>query len=414
MKIVVSHPTGNANVRNALNGLFKSDLLHSFHTSIATFPNNPWGYLSRYKAFDELKRRNFDVALRNKTKQYPAIEMGRILSTKLKIDSLIAHEKGMFSIDSVYGYIDKKVSNFLDKNKTMTAIYAYEDEALKSFQKAKECGITCLYDLPIGYWRAAQKYLYEEKEKRPEWAMTLTGFNDSKEKLDKKDKELALADKIIVASSFTAKTLNQYCGTLSPISVIPYGFPEPNYKREYKTNNNRPLQLLFVGGLSQRKGIANVFEAVTHFGNAVELTVVGHKSSNDCKPLNNFLSKCNWIPSLPHDKILMLMQNADVLLFPSLFEGFGLVITEAMSQGTPVITTDRTIGPDIIRHNENGWIIDAGSTEAIVEAIENILAERRQLIDVGKSAMETARLRPWSRYGEELAIALQKKQINQN
>ena len=103
------------------------------------------------------------------------------------------------------------------------------------------------------------------------------------------------------------------------------------------------------------------------------------------------------------------MQNADVLLFPSLFEGFGLVITEAMSQGTPVITTDRTIGPDIIRHNENGWIIDAGSTEAIVEAIENILADRRQLIDVGKSAMETARLRPWSRYGEELAIALQGK-----
>ena len=50
------------------------------------------------------------------------------------------------------------------------------------------------------------------------------------------------------------------------------------------------------------------------------------------------------------------MKEHDVLIFPSLFEGFGLVITEAMAQGTPVITTDRTAGPDVISDNENGCL----------------------------------------------------------
>ena len=51
------------------------------------------------------------------------------------------------------------------------------------------------------------------------------------------------------------------------------------------------------------------------------------------------------------------MREHDVFVFPSLFEGFGLVITESMSQGTPVITTDRTAGPDLIKNDENGWLL---------------------------------------------------------
>lgn len=47
---------------------------------------------------------------------------------------------------------------------------------------------------------------------------------------------------------------------------------------------------------------------------------------------------------MPHDQILNLMRTQDVFVFPSLFEGYGLVVAEAMSQGTPVITTSRTCG----------------------------------------------------------------------
>ena len=100
------------------------------------------------------------------------------------------------------------------------------------------------------------------------------------------------------------------------------------------------------------------------------------------------------------------MRANDVLLFPSLFEGFGLVMTEAMSQGTPVITTNRTAGPDLLTHGENGWLIDAGSTIALQEAIEKILEDRSVVESVGHAALKTAEKRPWTMYGDEIAQSL--------
>ncbi|MEP2204757.1 MAG: glycosyltransferase family 4 protein, partial [Tateyamaria sp.] len=91
---------------------------------------------------------------------------------------------------------------------------------------------------------------------------------------------------------------------------------------------------------------------------------------------------------------------------PSLFEGFGLVITEAMSQGTPVITTDRTAGPDVITHGEDGWIIPAGDTAALQSAVENLLHAPDQLATVGENARQTAMQRPWSAYGNDVAASV--------
>lgn len=113
-----------------------------------------------------------------------------------------------------------------------------------------------MYDLPIGYWRAMRYLLNEDREKNPEWAMTLGGFNDSEKKLQRKDKELQLADKIYVASSFTKKTLEMYPGKLADIEVIPYGFPPVNIDRKYDNIRNRKIKVLYVGGLTQRKGIS--------------------------------------------------------------------------------------------------------------------------------------------------------------
>src|SRR5690606_11841806 len=113
----------------------------------------------------------------------------------------------------------------------------------------------------------------------PDWASTLTGFKDSANKLAKKDRELSLADHIFVASTFTKNTLGDYNGPLAPISVIPYGFPAVAGERDYRSLGRKPLKLLFVGGLSQRKGLAQMFEAVASFGKEVDLTILGQKTA---------------------------------------------------------------------------------------------------------------------------------------
>lgn len=237
----------------------------------------------------------------------------------------------------------------------------------------------------------------------------MSGLKDSEQKTLRKDKELELADLILVASTFSANTLKDYPGHLSNIQVIPYGFPPTSSDdRYYPVKGKAALKLLYVGSLSQRKGIANLFEAVENLKTHVELTLVGTKKNNDCSALNQALSKHKWIPSLSHSDILALMRDCDVLVFPSLFEGFGLVITEAMSQGTPVITTDRTAGPDFIVNDQNGWLIQAGSTDAIQAAIERLLINPGLIKKIGLEALQTARQRPWAMYERELTNAVAK------
>ena len=364
MKIIVSHPTGNSNVRAVAKGFLESGSLFRFYTTIASFPNGFLYKLGSLPLLKEIRRRSYDGKLQPLTNTYPWREIGRTLSSKLKLDSFLVHEKGIFCIDQIYKSLDKHVATDLSvaQKKGVTAVYAYEDGALETFTKAKQLGIDCIYDLPIGYWKSARLLMQTEFDINPDWSSTLTGFNDSPSKLDKKDKELALADVIFVASSFTKKTLEDYSGSLPEIKVIPYGFPEVNSQKEYLPLVNRKLKVLFVGGLSQRKGLSYLFEAVEGLQNELELTIVGHKAAANCNVLNLALEKHKWIPSLSHDQVLACMREHDVFVFPSLFEGFGLVITEAMSQGVPVITTDRTAGPDIIKDEEDGWIVPAGSS----------------------------------------------------
>lgn len=403
--VILTHPTGNANVRAALMGLNSAGYLKEFHTGIACFEGTLMDSLSNFGPLKELKRRGFDSQIKSITYTHPYREIGRLLAGKASLKSLLKHETGVFSVDAVYQNIDKAVaSRILNRGKKIAnAVYAYEDGAESIFEAASQVGLKRLYDLPIGYWRAARHYLESERDARPDWAMTLTGFNDSEKKLNRKDREIFLSDEIFVASSFTKKTLEHYPGELNEIHVVPYGFPDTGLQRSYRIPDKGPLKVLFVGGLSQRKGIANLFEAAKALGKSIDLTIVGSKSSAECKALDAALETCKWIPSLPHNEILKLMRDMDLLAFPSLFEGFGLVITEAMSQGTPVITTDRTAGPDVITPGKDGWIIEAGSTEALTECLNDIIKHQEILESYGKEAMKTAAKRPWNVYGTELA-----------
>jgi len=102
-----------------------------------------------------------------------------------------------------------------------TGVYAYEDGALETLKEAKNQGIFGFYDLPIGYWRTARRLMHDAANDHPEWASTITGLNDSDEKLSRKDGELGLAHEVFVASSFTANTLGEFPGELPRVSILP-------------------------------------------------------------------------------------------------------------------------------------------------------------------------------------------------
>lgn len=393
-KIVLSHAHGNQNSRYATTGLHKHSLLLAFFTCISVFDGTLVSFLSRFPFLSILKRRRFDNSLKVVTHTSPWLEICRNVR-------FLPH----VSTDTVVHNLDLKVSRFVSRHEeTVSAVYSYDEGAYYSFKTAKQKGIKCLFDLPIIHWRTYRRLLDEEKERNPEWFNIIGVFSDPMEKLLRKDEELKMADAVFVASSFTKESIvaDFPVKITAPIYVIPYGFPEVNRNRQYNSTDGRKLKFLYVGRLSQSKGLSYMFEALKSYQNAIELTVVGKKNGYN-EQLEECLQHCNYIPYLLHDDVLKLMGESDVLIFPSLFEGFGMVVTEAMSQGTPVIATNRTCAKDFLKNGENGWLIDAASTPAIKDAIEDVLKNRNRLEEIGLAAMDTASKRPWSKYEAELA-----------
>ncbi len=384
--ILLSHPTGNENVRQAALALHEANLLGEFWTCLSWDPDVPVNRFLPQRLREQLARRSFPPAMRSLVRTAPSREIGRLLF-------------GWFDIDAVMQDLDRKVAARLRHLENYEGIYAYEDGALESFRAAKQLGVRRLYDLPIGYWRVAQQIYAEEREREPEWAATLTGIRDSDEKLARKEEELRLADHVVVASSFTKQTLSSG-NFVGDVSVIPYGAPA--VARNEIVARRGSLRVLFVGSLGQRKGLSYLLRAVESLGAQVELTLLGRKPVANCAPLEAAVGKHRWMPSLPHHEVLREMGRHDLLVLPSLFEGFGLVILEAMAQGLTVITTAHTAGPDLITDGMDGFIVPIRSAEAIVQKLQTLATDPERLREMKLAARRKAERQRWADYRHRL------------
>ena len=386
-------------MRHVLRALADAGLLGTYQTTIASFSSGVLHAVASLPGLGEIHRRRYDDGLRPFVRTAPMRELARLAALRLGLNELVHKETSPLSVERIYESTDRKAAARVPSAK-IRACYCYEDGALHTFRAARAAGKKCFYDLPIGYWRAARQILGEEAERRPEWVRTMPGLTDSPGKLARKDKELRLADRIFVPSTFTKMTLAMCPFPIAPVDVLIFGGDDPMVPAASVDPQAKhgALRVLFVGGLSQRKGIADLFEAVAMLGAHVELTVIGRKPAEACAPLDSALGKHRWIESLPREQILAEMRAHDVFVFPSLFEGFGLVITEALSQGLPVITTSHTCGPDVLSEGEDGFIVPIRDPQAIVEKLELLHRDRARLSAMSEAARKKAESLTWESY----------------
>jgi len=409
MRVVVSHPTGNANVRAVLRGLQQHDLLARFHTALA-LPQSSW--LRRVGAWQlerQIGQRVFLETPRDRIVQHPAREVVRLAAQRLGLDRLTAHEVGWASVDGVYSDFDRRVAHSLRlKRDDVRAVYAYEDGASKTFEAAHRNGTACIYDLPIAHWRTLRRLLNEEADRKPEWTDTMSGLRDSPEKLARKDAEIEQADKILVASSFTRDSVTDHFGTDLDIITIPYGCPAPIVLRPAERTHGEPIRLFYAGHLSQRKGLADLIDALGRLDVPYHITVAGAMPAHAPAALTDFLDgpECTYLGKVPHATLLEEMSRANVFVFPSIVEGFGMVLTEAMACGLPIIATPHTAAPDLITDGREGFIVPIRDPDAIADRI-TLLAEDEDLRQaMAGAALDLAARSPWTRYEEAVAAVI--------
>lgn len=406
--ILLSHSIGNMFFKELARSLAERNLLAEARMS-AHFPKDAaLAKLLPRSIASTLARRAMPPATLGRVRTTQAWrEIARMLAPRLRLDALVAHETGRFSVDRNFQAFDRSVARRLASSSSIRGVYAYEDGAASSFKAARETGKLRLYDLPIGYWRAARDLLSEEAERLPEWASTLHGNRDSPQKTDRKDLELSLAEHIFVASAFTRKTLQSAPDFAGKVHVVPYGAPAVSGVGSRCSSDGRELKILYVGSLGQRKGLAYLKAATEMLKIPYQLTIIGKRPQLPCAPLDELISKSRYIPSCPHSSVLETMRQNHVFIFPSLFEGFGLVLLEAMSQGMAVIATPNTAGPDIISNGEDGVIVPIRDAEAICATLTKLHENRDWLDSIRERAIEKAGQFTWGQYGNSICDVIE-------
>jgi len=401
--IIVSHNVGNQSLRQVLTTLREARLLYQYHTSVywdCGWKINRW---LPHRVRIELSRRSYPQLPCSQIFATPLREVGRLLAIRCGFTALTGSKSGLCSIKKVSRAVDRATATAVRCHRPK-AVYAYEGTALRSFQAARRQGTVCIYELPCGHWHYEIKLLREEAALRPEYAGTISRLNLSvdREALQAFDEELSLADHVLVPSHYIRRTL-EGAVHFKKVRVVPYGADESDGLRRPLGQSGRKLRVLFVGGLTQRKGIGYLIDAVKMMGSAVELTLVGSKVGT-CAPIDSATREYRWVPGAPHGQILDEMARHDVMVLPSLTEGFGMVIGEALSRGLPVITTMNSGGPEIMRDGREGFFVPIRSAEAIAEKLE-LLSHDRDLLDcMSSSARERAREFSWRRYRETLTM----------
>ena len=198
---------------------------------------------------------------------------------------------------------------------------------------------------------------------------------------------LKYADKVVVNSSATKIEAEKlYKGKNYPI--IPMGVDVTNLrpKRKVPRKRGQPLRLLFVGRLSEEKGIEYLIDAVHQIereGRNVMLTIAGSGSREASLKaqaarlgLGDTIKFVGWVP---HDDFPVLFANADVFVGLSIIadsgwqEAFGLVFAESLALNTPVVGTATGGIRDIVKNGVNGLLVPPRDAPALAAAIEQFI-----------------------------------------
>lgn len=175
------------------------------------------------------------------------------------------------------------------------------------------------------------------------------------------------------------------------ISVIHHVLPE--YFRDLPQPCFPDMfKILFVSSWIEKKGIDYLVQALERFdqaGYVFQVTLAGVKVEESMirQLLSPSLSsKVKVISAIKHRDLPEIYLSHSVFVFPSLYEGFGKVLTEAMAAGLPVITTEAGVAQELINHEENGIVIPYRDADAIYQALCLAYTDREAMKRYGQSA----------------------------
>lgn len=247
--------------------------------------------------------------------------------------------------------------------------------ALASLQAARACGTRTLHDCPQLHPVSLDQLMATAADRA---GLPWNGFNDGPAMIERKLAEFALADRLMVYSdfqraSFLAQGVPADRLWVNPLWVdVDFWHPVPHSP---PTTHNSPLELLFVGELSFRKGVPFLFEALRQLRAPVRLTLVGRPTGQFPIPSCIGPAEVVTLGPITKDRLRHLYTASHLMVLPSVADAFGWVAVEAMACGAPVLITENCGAPV----PDPAWRVPALDSAALATRLQHYLDHPDQL-----------------------------------
>ena len=270
-------------------------------------------------------------------------------------------------------------------------LVGWSSATLEAIPAAKDRGIAVVIDRGAAHIRH-QNAILEDAYR----ACGLDFPGISRFVMERELAEYEAANKIVVPSTHGAATFTAEGIPEDRLAVVPLGVDPGTFHPVPGSTETRKPRILFVGALGVQKGTPQLLRAFAPLHREAELHLVGPVDPDFAALLE----------TLPTDGVTLrgavakadigqVYADADIFCLPSIQEGFGMVVLEAMASGLPVIVSDQVGAAEAVTDGESGFVYPVNDVEALTAHLNALIGTPRMRREMGEAAQQTARSDTW-------------------
>jgi alpha-maltose-1-phosphate synthase len=399
-RVLVHHPGSNHLAYEVVAGLQASGFACSFDSGFFYAPDGRVASFVqalperwRERVLRELKRRSHDGVDPARVRLLASPEIAYVALNRLglapaRLAKVIGRRDEIF---------DRWVAGHVRRERPRIVV-GHDSSSLLSFRAAREVGAISVLNQVTGHIEAGLDIFREEMEHAPEFAESLTVPPASI--VERCRREALEADRVLVPSDYVRRTLIERGTAPERIAVLPYGVDVERFRPQPREKRAK-FRMLFVGNISQRKGIKYLLEALRRLKlpNS-ELLLVG-RVVGSASALAPYADLFRHVPHVPYHEVHRLYADADLFVYPSLHEGSAFATYEALASGLPVIATPNT--GSVVRDGVDGYLVPVRDVDALMAKIELLCRDAALRAAMAAAARERATAFTWRAYRDRLA-----------
>jgi alpha-maltose-1-phosphate synthase len=403
--VLVACPDARPPAYQAVVGLCRARLLRSFVTSTYYDRDGHLASIMRRLAPHALARLE-GVLLRRHEPEIPAALVRTLPSfdVALRIEARMAASRPRIARALARwrtDQFDRRLARTVGRSRLGAVLLFSDVGSGATLPLCRRLGIPSIVSMVHGDVRDEERVMETESAIAPEFMGMYLGGGSLDRKLlawlhERRLRDLALADRILVPSDHIAQRLTQQGTALDRLHVIPYAADCRRFSPGSEKRDPDTCTFLFAGGISQRKGIKYLLEAWQRIRRpGWRLQLLGPMPSNP-GPLGPYLESVEPLGRVSHAEMPARMREADVFVFPSLFEGSAVVTYEALASGLPCVVTAEA--GSVVRDGLEGFVVGARDVATLAARMETLALDRDLRARMAGAARARALAFDWPRY----------------